>query len=373
MKKFVQMKMAFASSIRMLMHDTLFIVCALLSLGMFITFGNNVWTASVMGLVALVFESTKLYSLLKAKKAGKGNRKEKNWLALIFYSTLYTAFAILSLAASVMFALNLLSAKDKIASVSQDTIVLEATDFNDDIDYWKAELDFATEELKTLEAAISRADGNYGTSITKISENKPAIEAKKEMAYDKWQEAKSARTTFQTDLKEIADEQIQVNPTDGFTELANAINSLYGEDVLTPRTLMIIIFIAIMFLLEVSVAVTSGEFPEEEEVKAKESDVKLSPMEQNTKEFFMKYIEAMYFEHNGRLNSDAKISTLIGQSENTCWKIRKSLMTMIFKGKPLMYVEGRKTLTHLSKVNFMKVVNFLLDNPHDGLVIPELP
>lgn len=369
MAKFIKIKMMIGSSIRMLMHDSLFLVCMAMSIGMFIQFGNSWWTKAVMGLVAAVFESTKLYDLLKAKRAWKNKAKG----AVASNGLLYLAKAILSVVASVGFALVLLAAQKSVAEVSQDTVVLEVSSFDEDVDFYKNEINRIQGELFVLSEAISRADGNYGTSITKISSNKPALEESLKEAVANWQEAKNKKLAFQTSLQN-GETEIMTNPADMFNELSAFINEIRGTQDMSSFTLMVIIFIAIMLILEISVATTSGELPEEEVEKETEADLKLETAFDSYGEYYNKFIDAMFEGASGdRVNSVQKIMELTNMNSSTCWKIRQSILTMTYKGKKILVSSRGRTQAGMTRDNMKRIVDFLLRNPSDDILIPELP
>lgn len=370
MKKFMEIKAILSMSIRMFLHDALFLICMAMSVGMFIQFGNSWWTMIIMGIVAAVFESTKLYDLLKAKKA----YAEKNTVAVATNGFSYLVKAILSVVASVGFALVLLASQQSVAEVSEDTIVLEVDSFDENIEYWKSEMDRVTGEISALTEAINRASGNYGTSITKISSNKPALEASLALAQENWQKAKQEKVDYQKSLQS-GEKKIATNPADMFNELTTFINAIRGTEELTSQTLMTMLFIAIMVILEISVATTSGNLPEIKEERKVEEVVEVLSAKEEIGSYYMNFIDAMFegVTPGDRVNSINKIADITGYSSATVWKIRQSILTMSYKDKRILISKSGGTRAGMNKENMKKVVNFLLENPTDDILIPELP
>ena len=56
-----------SDKIRVLLHDVLFLICMGLSTGLFIQFGNSIMSKAIFALLAIGFESTKLWDLLNFK------------------------------------------------------------------------------------------------------------------------------------------------------------------------------------------------------------------------------------------------------------------------------------------------------------------
>lgn len=374
-KKIKRAKNLFTSAVRTIMHDTLFLICMALSVGTFISFGINSWTNIIMAVVAMVFESTKLYTLLKAKEAYRDNKKV---IIKVLYTSLYSIFAFISLICSVMFALNVISIKSKmmktVMEVTENTITLQADNFDEEINFWKSEMDRVQEEIDTLTNAVDRADGNFGTSITKISENKPQLKEEKEKYTQKWLEAKEAKLSFQQSLNSGNTDQetkIKIDPGKGFEELAISLNRIFKRELFTVQQIQIYLFLLIMLMLEISVALTSGNLPEE----SAQSDDKIkltTSASAETKEIYRKVITAMFEGINSnRLNSVNKTAEITGFDPKICLKVKTSLISMRFRGKPILYIEGRKTQTRFKKDNLITVVNHLLDKPNDETFIPE--
>jgi len=367
MKKLQEMKLLFAAGIQSLLFDTLFLVSMGLSFMMFITFGNSPMSKGIMGLVAIVFESTKLYDLLKAKQA----LKQSNTAKLVFSSISYLIKALLSIIASVGFALVLLSAQSNLAEVSQDTLILEANDYDSDILFWSTKLEAVSQELLIIAEKKKNNPDGWGVVYDRLVQDGVNLESNLMTYKSKLDEVKKAKLVYQTSLQN-GQKEVATNPADMFSELSKFINSVSGKEVITTHNLMSIIFILIMVVMEVSIATTSGELPEEEKQAVKEVNlVKPNP---TLKEFYTTFIEGLYKEMRGTgLNSSRKVSELTGLELDTCRKLRKSIETMTFKGKPLLVVEDRRTRSGLSRENLIKVVTWLLDNPNEGMFIPELP
>jgi hypothetical protein len=221
-----------------ILHISLFTVSTYMSILMFILIGNSLPTKIAMGVLALIFECTKIMDLHKAQG-------DSDW-KLIYVSS-YALKAILSVIASVGLILTLLSAQDYTSSANHEFVQKDISVVTDEVDYWDDELNKIDETISLLNDNLDRNPEGYGISSKAFVSQIQTLQDRKENYREKYSTAVNDRLSK---LSEISKATIIVNPADMFIE----IGSLVGVD---PGKLRMIVFIAIMILIEVSLALTN--------------------------------------------------------------------------------------------------------------------
>lgn len=393
MERFIKIKNSVANVARILIHDAVFIVNMLQSIGMMVIMAVNPISTWIMVILTIAFESSRLYLLLLLKNEWKNSPegkkgKKKITGKFVVYLLSYLVMTLISLTASLMFVLNLLSMKTAVVEKSNAEVVLVdpiIQNYDLKIALKEKKMKELTEDLNSFRDATNRADGNYGTSIKNINIAKIETEALFSQIEKEWYDLLDEKAAYikeqkvsdrgEKSLEEADKKEFKLNPSDGYRLVSEAINKIFGREIVNETLLATIVLILFQLMLEVVLVITSGNLPEKPEPEVTEEDVVMETVSINTKEYYKKYIDAMFHDMRGtRLNSVGKIAQLTGLEEATCWKIKKSLDSMIFKGKRIIVVRDRKTQSAIPlKENFIKVVNYLLENPHEGIFLPELP
>ena len=240
-----------SKSIQSFIHISLFSISSFMSILMFILIANSPATKIALALLALIFELTKLTDLHKAQTISK-------WK--IIYASSYGLKAILSVIASVGLILTLLSAQDYASSANNQLVQRDMSAYEDEVTYWDDELQKLDETVSLLNENLDRNPEGYGIASKAFVRQIESLQNRKEEYHEKYSTAVNDQLNK---LSEISEATIIVNPADMFIE----IGSLFGID---PGKLRMIVFVAIMGLVELSLALT-GIAPDKENKTALKS------------------------------------------------------------------------------------------------------
>lgn len=206
-----------------------------MSICMFILIANSLESQIAMGLLALIFEISKMTDL-----SNMTNKTPGKYLYLVSY----IFKAILSIIASVGLILTLLSAQEVINNQNKDFTTQSMSIYDDEVNYWEKEILKIDDTIKLINENIQRLPDGYGKAGTSFVNQIKGLQIKKEEYREKYSVALVRRIEK---LSKLSNTEIKANPSDIFEELSY----LTGID---SRFMKSVIFISIMVLLEISLA-----------------------------------------------------------------------------------------------------------------------
>ena len=224
--------------VQTIIQITLFSLSTYMSILMFILIGDSIESKIAMGLLAFIFEVTKLTDLKKL--TSKSHVK-------VPYVISYSCKTLLSVIASLGLILTLLSAQDirTEARTSYDAISTKVID--NDIDYWKNEISKLDSTIQLVNENIDRLPEGYGLAGTSFVNQIKDLQALKVEYKNNLDLAVTNKIEI---LHESSQAVLDIKPTDMFTELSDIIN-------VNDKLLRMTIFIMIIILIELSLALST--------------------------------------------------------------------------------------------------------------------
>lgn len=376
-----------------LSHFALFGVGVFLSINLFEYFGNDPVSKAVMIIVVTVIEYTKLkdlYNYKKYKALGEKVKAFKSWLQ-------YIIKAILSVIASIGFALVLLSAQETTFSKTIDTTDYQLTVLLKNVSTYENEVNSYAQSIASIDAQLDNLteETGWGSVSDKLGKQKERDQQLKNESQAKLDKANNDLIAYNKQLKADSDNVVEknTNANDMFVELAKFFEYLPFVESVSPLFVKTFIFLVFMIMLEVSIASTAPEYeikeedlgieiennPAEDLTKQEKAEQKiknalLTPkkVDKTTKEKFKTYAENMYKPDLKRLHSVKKVSELTGMSIEDCRMIRETLENLIYQSRPLVISGQGFSKSTYKKEDTIVLIDHLLTTPPEGITIPQL-
>lgn len=307
----------------------LFSISAMLSVNLFINFSKTLWIQGLLGAMALSIETVKLYSFILAKASFKEFLSRpafwsKSWIAGIFQFIFYLVLTLISIVASLGF-----------IRVEIEGQSFQARTLNIDQDVIMADLKLIDREINNKLRQQEELGGDYVTASGKLTDQIKNIRAQREELLLK------LKTAQQTNEHKVVS-------SDMFFLLGDLIN--WSE-----KQTMFWLMLMLSILLEVCIAVTSGTVVQR----------KFQSIGKENRSKLISYINYLVGE-GARLNSDQYISKETQIPPHECYRYRKLLNSISFRGKNLIDIRQGGSKANYSKENIIKIVMFHLDNQESG-------
>lgn len=318
------MKESTAKWFKRISHISLFVISDLLTIALFIQFSDELIYQVLWGVLANALEFLKIYLFLQVKAHFKEKGFNSKVLAIGTFM-IYFGLAFVSATASINF--TLLSIEDQSFSSSQanSSIDLYASDLEEIGD----DLERVNSQLASQTKRYNETDELYITVRERMSEAIDKLEEKKDSLIEE-------RASL-TEKKKEASKDKETVSIDSF--------SLMGEKIgLDGKQVMLYLMTLLVFLLEISLAITSGSI--KTAVKVNESRSKLN-----------KYIVSLMKVNGIRLNSDKKIAEDTGLSLHDCKRFKSMLLGMTYDGVPLITTGKGGSKANYSQKQILQIVN----------------
>lgn len=289
-----------------------------LSINLFIQFSDATLIKVLFALMATSLELIKLY-LLILSKYNFSDIVRKRFKAIIEF-TIYFSLAAISAVASLGFTL---------VSIQEQSF--QATSQNYEQEF----------QVTSIEREIDSIDQQIDSKLRQQSELPFDYITASERLTDQIEDLRTQRKELVTELDQILQQRDTTRETvsqDMFTLLGEIVN-------LNGRDTMFYMMIFLVILLEISIALTSGDLKKE---------VQLT----QNKDQIVKYIEGLFDTNTNRLNSDDKVSRATGISLSECHRYKKILSNITWKGSSLITSGRGGTFATFSKENTIKIVMF---------------
>lgn len=341
------------------LHDISFLICTSLSIGLFIQMGNTFYTKMVFCLFAVSLESGKLYSLLKFKQLYSRHIKEKleDITKKIFlnkraigYLLFYLGAGIISIIASLGFALVVLEAKSSISNAKIDPVEYKIEAFTREINEVEELIINTSDNIKTRQEKMNSFDQSfYGMTWVEYQSAFDENLKKEVELLDKYRNQRTVLEKQKLDyISNVGDKDIEVNPSSMFILMSNRLK---GK--VSPETIMFYLMLAFVLLLEILVVITSGTLPERDKFQDKEE----------TKQKFHLFIDVLLKGKGkeNRLNGLKKVSEAMNISYSEAKLLMDFILNIKYRKQPLLQISGSTYTTIHSSETLKMVIDYELN------------
>jgi hypothetical protein len=353
-----------SSWVRIIANVLLIIFNTFVVINIFREFGSDNWYALVWGAIGFIIVFIQIYSLMQAKGA-KGRKKFQPFVT-------YALATIFSISGTLGFTLSEIALSKKVDTV--ETTALIST--QEDVTYYQKKIEGLNRDIEVLR----KENENEKTPSWKRSENTSSmkrIQADITKAEDEW---KASKANEKVAVVETLKKKSGATKFDYIAEALSFIPNVKIKGEGLKNFLMLLL----SFLLEYFIYYTAepikeknkrnenGELEEEEQelvledtkeplVEKREEPKLHIIIERSEKEKVEAYINALFEVNGERLNSSDKISQMTGIPLEDCKRYRLALLTMKWKGNPLLISSKGGTRSRFTKEDIIKVVTFRLN------------
>lgn len=295
-----------------------------LSVNLFIQFSDDTIIKLLFALMAVALETIKIYLLILAKYNFSDIVRKRVKAATEF--TIYFGLAAISAVASLGFTL---------VSIQEQSFSATSQNYEEQL------------QVTAIEREIDAIDQQIDTKLRQQSELPFDYITASDRFTDQINELRDQRQELVADLNQLLQEREttrEMVSEDMFTLLGDIVN-------LDGRDTMFYMMIFLVILLEISIALTTGDLRKE---------VQLT----QNKDQIVKYIEGLFDTNTNRLNSDDKVSKATGISLSECHRYKKILSSITWKGTSLITSGRGGTFASFTKENTIKIVMFHIHSGH---------
>ncbi|MDA3855054.1 MAG: hypothetical protein PF569_02260 [Candidatus Woesearchaeota archaeon] len=312
---------------RKFIHHSLFLISDALTIMMLIQIGDGIIAQTILGFFANAIELLKVQLLMEIKKRFKEWKLRFLPIVAIFILT-YLGFAFVSGVASLNFTLLTISNKSFVSEVNNstmDSFSNQIEDIDKDIESINNDIRSNQEDMRNIDPAI------YRTAREQIQNTIQDLRSSKTELFNKREELVIQQ---QNEIEEV-----EIIPVDSFSLMAEKLNNGWdGSDVMYYLMLLLI------FLLELSLVVTSEEAELEVNITEERKPLSL-------------YVKALMDINGVRLNSDKKISELTGLSHKDCKYYKSLLQEWKYESTHLIHTGRGGSKANFTKKQILQIIS----------------
>jgi HPt (histidine-containing phosphotransfer) domain-containing protein len=309
---------------KLVAHFILIGLSIALSVNLFIQFSDKPFIQIMFGMMAGSFELLKIY-LLVLSKYNFSDVVRKRVRGILEF-TIYLGLAFLSAVASLGFTLVSIQEQSFQATSQNYEEQLQVTAIEREIDAIDQQIDTKLRQQSELPFDYITASDRFTEQINELRDQRQELVADLNQLL---QESETTRETVSQDMFTLLGEVVRLN----------------GRDT------MFYMMILLVVLLEISIALTTGDLKKE---------VQLT----QNKDQIVKYIEGLFDTNTNRLNSDDKVSKATGIPLSECHRYKKILSNITWKGSSLITSGRGGTFATFTKENTIKIVMFHIHSGH---------
>ena len=243
----------------------------------------------------------------------------------------------------------MLEAQTNLAEVQIDTGTVRMDSFDSRLDQYDIDIQRETDAMNSKVVKLSELDATWVTASERFSSQ---IEDHR-INLDRYKEERQLTVEEKlTYIEGLTSSDAIANPASMFEIMADK----FGRGA-TSQDIMFWIMLSMVLLLELSVAVTSGHLKENKENIVIIDNVSI-------KEEYYKFIDALTKgadQPGVRLNSVDKIIETINIDRPRVWHIRSHMLSVKFKGYPILESGRGGSRTRFSASSLKKIMSYELD------------
>jgi len=316
-------------------HLLLFVISLTFTMLLFWQFGSNLLESILWTSFGCALEALKLYLLLLSKQNFRPKQIDStlppNKLKGVAEFGVYLAIAIVSAIATLAFALNTI--ENQSFSANLENISIEALE----------------REYNGLIVDIDEHRKDKAEMPSNWITRKREVENLIELAQGRQREIEEELEVLSSLTKEVV-------VTDTFSLLAIQLQKWgVADKELTGRAVLFSLLMAMVVLLELTLALTSGSIKR----TTKEGKNKGGVFD---KEEFLLYVSTLLSNHeNGYLKTSESMSKKLGIKLEKCKEYRELLLNTYFDKKPLIIKDKGRNKANLPKNEILRIMKIKLD------------
>lgn len=306
-------------------HIILIIISVALSVNLFIQFSNYWYIKILLGAMAISLETIKIYILLTAKYKISLKTKFDIFIGSIEF-LVFLALAIVSMIASLGFTF---------VSIEEQSLQFVKTQQSSNF-----QIDMLIREIESNNRQIEIIQEN--ASGLEFSAVERGAEANRQVL-----EIQEKNRILIQEVEQFREQRQQEDPRLSSVEMFNLLGDSIG---ISGRQTMLYMMFALVFLLELALAITSGNIKPDNIFREHRFEVNA-------------YIDALLDVNGKRLNNDETISNKTGIPINNCKRYRELLLKSHYNNIPLIESGRGGTKANFTPSQIKKIIQ--LQNSSD--------